>query len=589
MTTGQRTSASSSQGPLYVLAIVVSVASVGLAVALGVHAERTGVSPQRVREIAAVEVVPGKRPVRPARARARAVRARATQWVSPLTLTILHTNDIHGHVLPTKGSEEPTGLVALGRAIRQERDRALAAGEAVLLMDAGDIYQGTPEGNLTQGEIVVTWMNHLRYDVMTVGNHEFDYGVKVPKRLASLAHFPILGANVQDETTGLIPEWLGAGETQPDRASLRGAVYLRTFRTQHAEATVAVIGVTTSLMKDMTVKGRTEGLVFPSEVSTVETILAQLPPVDLIVLLTHCGLSTDEELARKLQGRVHVIVGGHSHNRLDKGQQEGNVLIAQAGCNSQRLGRVTVTLEPPRASGANAGRPKVTASAELLPVGDDIHAQFKTYLRTVEEKVGLPPGGLERAGTPVGHLEEDLNRVMEYESSTIGNLLTDLMREDSSSDVPTDVAFQNKTGIRANMKAGPVSWRDVYQVSPFGNTVVTMLLKGSDLLALVEHMLEAPYRLLELSGAEFVCDPAKPEGERVMEMTVGGKPLDPSKHYKVATNNFLSTGGDGHEAFTRGIHVSDTQVMLRDLVLDFFKRKSPYAPGAAEQRIRVKQ
>jgi 5'-nucleotidase len=505
--------------------------------------------------------------------------------VSPLTLTILHTNDIHGHVLPSKGSDEPTGLVALGRAIRQERDRALAAGEAVLLLDAGDIFQGTPEGNLTRGEIVVDWMNHLRYDAMTLGNHEFDYGLKTPKELAAMATFPFLGANIQDETTGLIPEWLGVSESQPEQASLRGAVYLRTLRTESAEATVAVIGVTTSLMKDMTVKGRTDGFVFPSEVETVEKILGQLPPVDLVVLLTHCGLSKDEELAKAFQGRVNVIVGGHSHTRLDDGRREGNVLIAQAGCNSQRLGRVTVSLEPPRSSGSRAGRPVVSSKAELLLVGDDIHARFGSYLRTVEKKVGLPPGGLERAGIPVGRLEEDLDRVMEYESSSIGNLLTDLMRKDSGS----DVAFQNKTGIRANMSAGAVSWRDVYQVSPFGNTVVTMLLKGSDLRALVEHMLAAPYRLLELSGADFVCDPALPEGERVFELNVGGQPLDPAKMYKVATNNFLSTGGDGHEAFTKGIHVRDTQVMLRDLVLDFFENNSPYAPVEAEQRIRVKQ
>lgn len=585
MAVGQRASASSGQALLYVMAIVVSVGSVGLAAALGVHAERTGVSPaQRAAAIEKGEkLAPTKRAAQPARP--RAVRSRPTAWVSPLTLTILHTNDIHGHVLPSKRSEEPTGLVALGRAIRQERDRALAAGEAVLLMDAGDIFQGTPEGNLTRGEVVVDWMNHMRYDVMTVGNHEFDYGLKVPEALAAMAEFPILGANVQDEATGLIPEWLGLGETQPDRASLRGAVYLRTFRRQGAEATVAVIGVTTSLMKDMTVKGRTDGLVFPSEVSTVEKILGQLPPVDLIVLLTHCGVSTDEELARAFQGRVHVVVGGHSHTRLDEGRREGNVLIAQAGCNSQRLGKVTVSLKPPRASGSAAGRPEISSKAELLVVGDDIHARFRTYLRTVEKKVGLPPGGLERAGVPVGRLEGSLERISEYESSSIGNLLTDLMREDSGS----DVAFQNKTGIRSNMSAGAVSWRDVYQVSPFGNTVVTMLLKGSDLRALVEHMLAAPYRLLELSGAEFVCDPALPEGERVFELSVGGQPLKPDKMYKVATNNFLSTGGDGHEAFTRGIHVRDTQVMLRDLVLDFFETNSPYAPAEAEQRIRVKQ
>lgn len=488
-----------------------------------------------------------------------------------VTLTVLHTNDMHGQVLePARGRG---GLVALGRAIRQERDRARERGDAVLLLDAGDLFKGTPEGDLTDGEVMVAWMNHLGYDAAVVGNHEFDHGVAVTERLVRGASFPFLGGNVR-LPGGAPPEWLGlAGSRAADAVpeALRGAVVLRTLTSRSGRARVAVVGLTTSAMKQVTLKGVTGDLEFSEEAATLERVLAALPPVDLVLLVTHCGLGVDRALAGRFQGKIDVIVGGHSHSRLPEGERQERVLVCQTGSRTEALGRVRITVTPPR---AGEGR-RVEARADLVAAGDDIEAVLTPFVEQVKERVDLP----------VGTLVRDLVRVGGFGSSSLGNLHVDVMREATGA----DVALHNKTGIRADIPAGEVKVRHLYQVAPFGNTVVTMRLRGSDLRDLFAGMLRSTSRLLEVSGAVVICDPTAPETERLLEVTVGGEPLDPERVYVVATNNFLAGGGDGHDAFTRGDEVFDTGVILLDLLLRHLETHDPYDPGAVDPRLVVGQ
>ncbi|MCO5166885.1 MAG: bifunctional metallophosphatase/5'-nucleotidase [Planctomycetes bacterium] len=489
-----------------------------------------------------------------------------------LRLTVLHTNDLHGQVL--EPPRRPGGLVALGRAIRQERDRARERGDAVLLLDAGDLFKGTPEGDLTDGEVMVAWMNHMGYDAAVVGNHEFDHGVDVAARLCWGADFPFLGANIR-QPDGARPEWLGlpgARLGEPLHEALRGAAVVRTLASAAGRARVALVGLTTSAMKDVTLKGVTGDLEFPDEAATLDRVLELLPPVDLVVLITHCGLTTDRALARRFQGKVDLIIGGHSHTRLPSGDRQGAVLVCQTGSRGEALGRVRVEVTP-----AQGGSPrKVVAEADLLPTGDELPGVLAPYIEKVKEKVGAR----------VGTLTRDLERGRGFEPSGLGNLHVDAMRRATG----VDVALHNRTGIRADIPAGEVQVRHLYEVAPFGNTVVTLLLSGKDLLELFSGMLGSPSRVLEVSGAVITFDPEAPVGQRLVEVTIGGKPLDPDRTYKVATNNFLAAGGDGHAVFTRGADVRDTGVILLDLLLAHFReREGPFDPGVPEQRLVVAQ
>ncbi|RMG07041.1 MAG: bifunctional metallophosphatase/5'-nucleotidase [Planctomycetota bacterium] len=570
--------------------------AVSFAAVLGVSTERGGGTPSAPP--APRRAVRAATPPATARraARVRSVRRRRA-WTQPVGLTVLHTNDLHGHVLGRGERPADGGLVALGRAIFQARDEARARGDGVLLLDAGDLWQGTPEGNLTSGEVVVAWLNRMGYDAVVVGNHEFDHGVAALVRLASLAEQPWLACNLLEEASGVRPGWLGRGSSPETPDRLRGAGLVKIVRCGDVDVRVGIVGVTSADTEQLTAAGRTEGLRFRDEVRAVEDALAALPPVDVVLLLSHAGLEEpagagsswggpDVRLAAAFDGRVDVVIGGHSHTRLESGLRVGGVLVAQAGANGEALGQIRLRLRPPRPTGPRAGRPLVEASASLRPPGDDLYETLAPYLRAVEEQVGLPPGGLEGAAEPVGELTAPLRRSMEYESSALGNLVTDLMRG-VSQDPPIDVAFQNKTGLRADLEAGPIAWRDIYEVAPFGNTVVTLLLRGADLRDLLEGMLRAPKSLLEFSGLEVVCDPARPLGERLVSVAVGGRPLDDEAIYVVATSDFLAAGGDGHEAFTRGLHPRDTGVRTRDLLLRYFAERAKVSPPPVEQRLRL--
>lgn len=491
------------------------------------------------------------------------LRTEATQrgaiWSQPYQLTILHTNDLHGQVLARQGAG---GFLELGRRIRIEREASLRAGRGVLLLDAGDIFKGTLEGDLTDGAVVVDWMNRLGYDALAIGNHEFDHGVAVARGLAEAAKFPFLGANVRATEDRGVPGWLGKGS----RGELAGKALIR----EAGPIRVAIVGLTSERVPELTVEGATEGLSFLDEAEELSRVLESLPLVDLVVVLSHAGLETDRELARRFDGRVHLIVGGHSHDRLSEGERVGGVLIAQAGSRGRELGKIEIDLRPPLVEGQP---PRIESKASLVLARDDLPALLEPHLNRVRE----------RAEQVVGQLTEDISRqtAIGGHSSQLGNLITDRMRAATKS----DLAFQNRGGIRASLRGGPLSYRELYAVLPFGNRVVAMDLSGAQLLNLFETMFGSQAMSgLEVSGADVLFDPKRPEGQRILRVRVGGERLDPERTYRVATNDFLAGGKDGYTVFKSGTRREDTGRPVRDLLRDFLSNNTPYAPPAIDER-----
>jgi len=473
-------------------------------------------------------------------------------------LTILHTNDIHGQVLPRGASR---GLVALGRRIRQERDAARQAGDAVLLLDAGDLFKGTPEGDLTDGQVVVEWMNHLGYDAVAVGNHEFDHGIEVAERLAEAAEFPFLAANLYEEQGGERPAWLGRGTPE---GPLRGAALLKTVYDGWGRALrVGIVGTTPANLASVTLAGLTAGLRAEDEVAALRPVLDALPrDLDLVVLVSHSGIERDTRVAAALGERVDVIVGGHNHRTLPEGQREGSVLMTQTGAKTEFLGRVQVDFPPGESP---------RAVAELLEPGDDLEAVLAPHVAEVQREFA----------EVVGELQAPLRRASGFASSALGNLETDLMRQLTGA----GVALQNKPGIRADLEAGPVTRRAVYEVAPFGNAVVSMQLSGAQLRELLESCLADERSVCDVSGLTVRFDLARPPGERVVGIQVGEKPIEDERSYRVATNDFLARGGDDKVVFTQGSEREETQRLLRDLLEAFLRENAPYAPPPIEARL----
>jgi 5'-nucleotidase/UDP-sugar diphosphatase len=435
-------------------------------------------------------------------------------------IRILHVNDFHGFAQPYKpfGSEDLLGgisvLAGVADGLRREKP--------TLLLAAGDMVQGHAWANLFQGKSVVEVMNRMAFDAMVVGNHEFDFGQKVLKERISEAAFPVLGANVK-----------GFAGLKPYVVKEVGGVR------------VAVIGVVTPDTATATHPRNVAGLQFLPPEAVVERALQELRgKADLFVVLSHIGYQADRILAEKVKG-IDIIVGGHSHTRIDSPSPVGATLIVQAWEHGKALGVVDVTVEDGKVI-RSAGRLEMIRPTR--PEGD---ADIEGIVQTYQEKMDAVLNG------KVGEAEVDLDgENVRKRETNLGDLVTDIMRRTAKA----DVALINGGGIRTSIAKGEIRVRDIYSVLPFDNYIVAIRLTGSQIREALEHGVssvgEDSGRFPQVSGLRFRYAPSAPAGSRVREILIGGKPVDPRKEYTVATIDYLAAGGDGYKAFGEAVRSS---------------------------------
>ncbi|MFO7610405.1 MAG: bifunctional UDP-sugar hydrolase/5'-nucleotidase [Candidatus Krumholzibacteriia bacterium] len=471
---------------------------------------------------------------------AAAAPAPAPAW----NLTIFHTNDMHSAFWPRpaawRDDGRPVGgVVALSAHLAAERRSAAPD----LLLDAGDFMTGNPVSRLREdgipGAAVIRVLNALGYDAGAIGNHEFDLGHADLARLVPLVRFPLLAADLR------LPDGGPAFGDEPlvlERGGLR----------------VGVIGVSCATMTEVVTPGRLGPVTLADQAETVRARAAALDPgTDLIVLLTHNGVQGDRALARRLEGAgVDVIVGGHSHTRLTEPEVEAGIIIVQAGGNLTNLGRLDLRVEDDRVV-AHAGRlVDLWADDGTAPLADPaVAALAARYGQEVQREFGRV----------VGTLAQDLRRGRG--ETGIGNFLADALRLRAGA----DVGLINGGGIRKNLPAGPVTALDVHEVLPFGNALVTASLTGAQLRTVVQTNADAAvggdHGILQISGLAYVYRKAtQGPGAELVEITVGGQPLDPERVYTVAMPDFVAqmTGtylGIGPVAFRDGGETVDEAVV----------------------------
>lgn len=471
----------------------------------------------------------------------------------PVTLHILHTNDMHGQVFPRKGTwinsgspPDVGGANALAGYVTQVRQEA---GEShVALFDSGDIFAGTPEGNLTRGMIMVDLMNMLGYDAMALGNHEFDQGVEVLAELGQAARFPILAANIYPKST-------------PEGEKVKGVVAPLTIINKGGKR-IGVVGVISPQTPQMTHKDAAAAFDFDEPATAIEDAVSTLKVegADLIVVLSHVGVDDEVKLADAAPQGVTAILGGHSHTQIDPPRRsENGVYYLQTRGKTSAIDHLIVDIDGEKVEVREAK--SVPLMAADWPVHPETAEVMARYVPEIEKVMGAELGQCDK-GLTRGDGRRDLI------SSGLGNFVTDVMRKSARA----DVALTNKSGTRADLDAGPVTVRDLYEVAPFDNTIVNVKLTGAQLQAVMEYAAENPRTYLEISGAQVVYDLSKPVGSRVVSIKVGTRALDPKATYTVATNSFLADGGDGHKTFTQGT-AQDTGVLLRDAMAKFFEKE----------------
>jgi len=486
-------------------------------------------------------------------------------------LRILYFNDFHGFAEPyiPYGEKDPKGgiawLAAEADFLRQEKP--------TLFLVAGYVLHGHNWANLSQGRASIELFNLMGIDALVAGNHEFDYGLDVLGKRIEEADFPVLGANVE-----------GLDRLRPYVIRMIGGVR------------VTVLGVVTEDTPVATHPRNVAGLTFRSPTETVSRYIEKLrQQVDVLVVLSHLGYGADRALAEKVAG-IDVIVGGHSHTRVDSPTRIGETLVVQAWEHGKVLGVLDLDVQEGKIA---------DSTGRLVEIGPGRGEADKSVLALVD-KYGQEAEAALKGKAGKTKIALDGEGVRQKETN-LGNLVADIMREAAGA----DGAILNGGSIRASIPAGPIRVRDVYAALPFDNYIVAVRLKGSAVRQILEHgvsRIEANSGAFpQVSGFSFVFDPKAPCGSRVTTVWNGGEPLNPEKEYIVATSDFLAAGGDGYTAFGEAVRssedfavvggvmkgsnlvYSDAGRWLRDVVIDRLRIEKKIKPTLEQRIMEVKE
>jgi 5'-nucleotidase/UDP-sugar diphosphatase len=509
----------------------------------------------------------------------------AAQDGGEFTLTVLHTNDVHGRIDEFDGQgntcdeEEAAAGECFGGVARRMTmvNQVRSESPNVVLLDAGDQFQGTLFYTQYKGGAAQEMMNALGYDAMAVGNHEFDDG---PGTLGSFirgVNFPVLSANIDDSA-------------EPE---LAGAIQPYTIVDVNGEQ-VGVIGYTTEDAAILSSPG--PNVVFNNIEENVQAAVDELTAqgVNKIVAVSHAGFARDRQVAQQVTG-LDVIVAGHTHTYLSNEDEDaegpypvvvdgpdGNpVLLVSDFTRAQYLGRLDATFDENGVVTAYEGGPILLDNSVEKDAG--IQARVEALAAPVTELMNLP------VGTASVDLDGERSSCR-FGECTMGNLITDAMLWSTATE-GTQIALTNGGGIRASIPAGEVSLGDVLTVLPFGNLISTFEVSGAELVEALENGVsragnpenEGTGRFAQVSGLRYSWNPNQPAGARIVSVEVLNEdgsysPIDMNATYKVASNDFVRNGGDDYQSFVGARNAYDFGAALDEAVARYITTFGPVAP-----------
>ncbi|WP_424831061.1 bifunctional metallophosphatase/5'-nucleotidase [Ruegeria sp.] len=494
-------------------------------------------------------------------------------------LTILHTNDIHSRIesinkydstCDAEGEAEGKcfgGVARLKTLVDSKRGEL--ADQNVLLLDAGDPFQGSLFYTTYKGAAEAEFMEAIGYDVMAVGNHEFDDGPEGLAAFIDTVSFPVISGNLD----------------------LSSSAELKDKVQNHVVLDVGgqKIGIISALATD-TVDTSSPGkdVIFQDEIESLTADVAALQDegVNIIIALNHVGLAKDLEIAEKVPG-LDLVIGGHSHTLLSNTQDGaagpyptmvGAVPVVQAYAYSKYLGEITLTFDDDGNLISAEGEP-ILLDASITP-DPDVAARVAEMGAPIEEmkKRVVAETGASVEGS------RDICRVQECE---MGNLVADAMLA-RVKDQGAQIAIANSGGLRASIDEGEVTMGEVLTVLPFQNTLSTFEISGQGVIDALENGVsqveEVKGRFPQVAGMTFVWDPSvAPNEGRITEVMVetdgGFQPIDPGATYLVVTNNYVRNGGDGYKMFEGDDkNAYDFGPDLADVTAEYLAENAPYQP-----------
>jgi len=499
-------------------------------------------------------------------------------------LHILHTNDIHGGIVPSRATfinpDFPPmmgGGAYIASYVDEVRAYCDSTGEEMLLIDAGDIYQGTPIGNHETGTFVMEWMNAVGYDMMTLGNHDFDDGADNALRLCRMAEFPVVCCNFVEEGTGQIPEPV-----------LPYVMY------DLQGVKIAFIGIDTPDTYGLVDPSLMEGYLLRNSRQAVEEWMekAREDGADAVILVSHLGQPFDPdrylqrvysaweegeeytkdfaynnaELTAMVPG-IDVIVSGHIHVgfRQPWVSPDNHTVVVQGYANGTGIGHIRLAYDT--GTGAFLGY-DLPRGEEYISLFHDEFWPQPQIAAMIEEMRETAEQGMDRV---IGQAAEEIPRGPA--EHPLGRLIADAMLWKTGA----DVALMNRGGIRAAIPRGPITPRIVYQAIPFEEDLYMLEVTGAELREILEVGMQGRRRDMEIGGLTAHRNQAASEGGKMENVMVGEEPLHPDSSYRFVTTGYLSQGNVGYEIMLEH-EAAYLGVTLMDAVTDYIAEHSPLTP-----------
>ncbi|MCQ2735773.1 MAG: bifunctional metallophosphatase/5'-nucleotidase [bacterium] len=428
------------------------------------------------------------------------------------SVIILHTNDIHGKVFPELDRKDGiwkgglASVASLADGIRRENPGA------VILVDAGDMFQGTPVSNIFKGDPVTDFMNHAGYECSVIGNHEFDFGIDGFEREAARRKFPMLCANIREKKTGKIPPFAK-----------------KSIVVERNGIKIGLIGVTVPFGRRSGSKSPMKDFYFEDPLKCIEECRDELRSdgIKTVGVISHNGYEKDLEFASKLSG-IDFIIGGHSHTYVDTPAEAGGIPVFQAGEHGKALGFIRLEIDP------DSGK-ALSYEGRLIPVPGYDMALQKT-IESYEDRVK------EAMREEIGLSNDDIPRKRISEKSgtlVIGDFISDIIRKSADA----DVCFINTSSFKNGLSRGVIRKEDIFYAIPYDNRVIAYNVKGSSLRKIIEYYIDRK-TFTQVSGISCSYDSSRPEGRRVYDISINGDRLDDDRIYRISSMDFLFNVSD---------------------------------------------
>jgi len=465
-------------------------------------------------------------------------------------IVVLSINDFHGSLAP---SGKNVGAAKLVDAIKTEKAKNP---EGIIIVSAGDNYQGSAMSNLLYGEPVSAMFKEMGLELSAVGNHEFDWGIDRITKWAEDGGFTFVCTNIYDKRTNQPVDW-----AEP-------FVIIEKMGIK-----VGFIGLATPETAYKALKANVENYEFRDPVETIKEWVPKIKDAgaDIIIALTHLGAFQDKEgnisgeaAALSEVDGVEAVISAHTHQSVS-GLVNGKPLV-QAYYNGRSVAKLTFVFD----------ENNKLVSAE--PFLDDLYKRPDT-LKDDANTLAIYNKYNEELKSVLGKILGKTTVTLDHDRYAGPSLLGEWACEIMKDKVGVQIAMTNGGGLRVPIPAGDITAGILYEVMPFDNTLYTMKLSGADVKANIEHgIMNEDIGWVQIAGVRVTYDPKAEAGKRITSMSLeDGTPVEMDKFYTVVTNDFMATGGDKYN-FDNALDKLDTFIPVRDAMMDAVEKAGVISP-----------